>query len=486
MVIAGIDGSSQTTIRDCKDIGPPYVIRFRNFPAVKTRSGCGCSCRWRSARGRDCWFRPADSGRWLVAILAILLVASCSDDSSTPEDRRFASDPTEEGAVATEAPTQTPQPTTEVVKPTASPAAILKTRGAPDTVYSLRDNQITAVTVTREQTAINSWPATENQIFEVIDDAPDGSRVAALVSIGEERADLIIYDSKGNVVHSVEGILDLRGLSATPVSDGTGGALEAEMHLSISWSPLGDQILVSASDGQLRSIPAEGGDPVTYESDTSLNGLESAKWSPEGNVIGGLIRDASGIGQVYSLAIDGTKLTATELVSAKSIQNANSIELFAWSADGSSLFYVAANREGNEAVGGQLFNRNLGDDSEVLVATSGRGGPSGTIQSFVPSPDGRSVAVVIAVRDGREWTFHSLLVKSLRAGTTYDVPVSGVNAVPGVWWVSGGLVWDIAGESTETFVLSKPDGTETELTPGSAQGTPVPGASPGATPATAG
>jgi WD40 repeat protein len=419
-------------------------------------------------------------------LLAILTIVACDNDSSTPEDRRFATDPTEEGIVATEAPTQPPQPTAEAPRPTASPAAILKTRGAPDTIYSLRDDTITAVTVVDEQTTIASWAPPENQEFAAIDDAPDGSQVAALVTTADNTAILVIYDSAGSTVVTVENILDLSGLSATPVSDGTGGALQTEMQLSISWSPLGDQILVSASDGQLRSVAASGGEPVSYEPDASLNGLESAKWSPEGNVIGALVRDASGIGKVYSLAIDGARLKVSELVTAESIPNANSIELFAWNVDGSSIFYVAANRQGNEAVGGQLFNRNLGDDSAALVATSGRGGPSGSIQSFVQSPDGRSVAVVIAVRDGRNWTFHSLLVKSLRSGTTYDVPVSGVNDVPGVWWVSDGLVWDIAGDPDDFFVLSKPDGSEIELTPGGAQGTPEIDATPEASPAAAG
>jgi WD40 repeat protein len=428
--------------------------------------------------------RSSVSGRWLIALLAILTVVACDNDSSTPEDRRFATDPTEEGVVATEAPTETPAPpTAEAAKPTASPAAILKSRGAPDTIYSLRDDTITAVTVVDGQTGITAWDAPEDQGFAAIDDAPDGSQLAALVTTADNTANLVIYDSAGSAVATVENILDLSGLSATPVSDGTGGALQAEMQLSISWSPLGDQILVSASDGQLRSVAASGGEPVSYEPDASLNGLESAKWSPEGNVIGALVRDASGIGKVYSLAVDGAKLKVSELVSAESIPNANSIELFAWSVDGSSIFYVAANRQGNEAVGGQLFNRSLGDDSATLVTTSGRGGPSGSIQSFVPSPDGRSVAVVIAVRDGRTWTFHSLLVKSLRSETTYDVPVSGVNEVPGVWWVSDGLVWNIAADPEDIFVLSKPDGSETELIPGDAQGTPKDDATPEASPA---
>jgi hypothetical protein len=243
---------------------------------------------------------------------------------------------------------------------------------------------------------------------------------------------------------------------------------------------MGDQILAGASDGQLKSVPAAGGDPVTFEPDSPLDGLESAKWRPDGRSIGALVRNQSGIGELLTLAIDGVTLKSTVTVGTENLPRQNSVELFNWSVDGSSLFYLVTDRSSGDSTGGQLFELNLAENTPKLIATAGRGGPSGGIASFVPSPDGRSIAVTIAVRDGRTWSFHSLIVKSLRDGGSYDVPSGGLDDIPEVWWTSEGLAWnDVTRQSTE-FVLAHPDGTEETITPDSLNGTPVPQATPAA------
>lgn len=449
------------------------MIRIRQ-PASRTfpRKGVNVS----SKVGR---FRLSS---WLVACVVALLLASCSNDSSTPDDRRFANDPADEETQATQTPTGTAVPTVaQDTTPIASPASILKTRGSPETIYQLDEDGITSVTVADGTTTETTWAPGDGQRFAAIDDAPDGSRVAALVlpaNNSEGGANLVVFDSVGAVSLSITGILNLSSMFATPISDGTGGAMTQRPEVFVSWSPLNDQILVGSSDGQLRSVPTDGGEPIAYEPDVSLSGLEVAKWSPDGSVIGALVRDEAGLGRVLALSVDGASLASEVLIDSEDTENANSIEQFAWSADGSSILYVTASRENRDPVGGQLFNLDLDSGSSTLVATAGRGGPSAAIASFAPSPDGRLVAYVIAVRDGDRWIFHSLIVKSLRDGSSYDVPVGGINDIPDTWWVSEGLVWDRATSQDAAFVLVRPDGNEQELVPTATEGTAVTAATP--------
>jgi hypothetical protein len=438
------------------------------------------------------WFGP----RWFALLLVALLLVSCNNDSGTPDDRHFANDPADEQPIATETPSSTPLPTpTRDTSPKASPASILKTRGAPKTIYLLSADGITALTTGEADASETSWGPSTGKYFAAMDDAPDGSRVAAIelpLEAGSGTADLVVFDAAGGVSFTAADVLDLAAVDATPVSDGTSGAPVSTPGVFVSWSPLGNQILIGAADGQLHSVSLAGGEAVTFTSDTPLSGLQMARWSPHGSIIGALVRDNAGNGHLLSLTADGSTLTSEELVRADSRPNANSIELFQWSADGSSVLYVATRRENRQPSSGQLFRMDLKSGATLLVATAGRAGPSGIIASIDLSPDGRSIAYVIAVRDGDRQTFHSLVIKSLRDDRSYDVPVTS-NAVPGVWWVSQGLVWDQTMAGDPRFVLVRPNGDVVEIAPAEpgatpAGGTPVTDATPGsvATPEAAG
>ena len=191
--------------------------------------------------------------KWVALVVTVLLLASCSNGSDEPEDRKFANDPTVEQSptVQDATPSVEPEATSEDVEPAESPSAILSSPGAPNTFYELDENTITSVSVRDGQTAINEWHAENDREIAGIASSPEGSQVAGIFVPSEGNAELVTYDADGNVILKVSDILDLTEMRATPVSDGTGGPIESEFYISISWSPRGDQILLGSSAEQL-------------------------------------------------------------------------------------------------------------------------------------------------------------------------------------------------------------------------------------------
>lgn len=417
----------------------------------------------------------------IVAVTcATVVLTACSNGSTTPDDRRFANDPTVEQTQSPESPVVevTEEAEATEVGPIASPSSVLRSRGAPDTLYSLSDNVITSVAIGVESTSITDWSAEGGVEIAAIDDAPDGSRVAAMLIPDAGDASLVIYDAAGAEQTRFDNLIEMDTMRATPVSDGTGGVAGSSIHLTVAWASLGDQILVSSSDGQLVSVPTGGGEPVVFTVSTPLDGLQDARWSPDGSRIGAFLRNSDGLGRIEVLTPDGSSLSRTESVGRENLPVGFSVEQFSWSVDGSSLFYVVADRTDGNPLGGQLYELILAENSPILIATSGRGGPSGTIESFVLSPDGRSIAIVIAVIDVDTVTFHSLLVKSLRNGSTYDVPIGSQSSVPEVWWAADGLVWNRDTAEGSEFTIEMPGDIREPLTNGARPGTPVPQATP--------
>ncbi|MEJ7837864.1 MAG: hypothetical protein WKF81_03565 [Thermomicrobiales bacterium] len=372
--------------------------------------------------------------------------------------------------------TEDAEPT--VAGPIASPSSVLRSRGAPDSLYSLTDNVITSVVIAEHQTSITEWSAQSGVEIAAIDGAPDGSRVAAILIPDVGDASMVIYDAAGAEQTRFDNLIAMDTLRATPVSDGTGGVTGASVHVTVAWASLGDQILVSSSDGQLVSVPSDGGDPIVYTPSSPLDGLQDARWSPDGSRIGAFLRNAAGLGRIEVLTPDGATVSRSESVGRENLPVGFSVEQFNWSVDGSSLFYVVADRTEGNPLGGQLYELILAKNSPILIATSGRGGPSGTIESFVLSPDGRSIAIVIAVIDADTVTFHSLLVKSLRNGSTYDVLIGSQSSVPEIWWAADGLVWNRDTADGSEFTIEMPGDIREPLINGARQGTPVPQATP--------
>jgi len=362
----------------------------------------------------------------LVLACCIVLVA-CGTDAQ--DDRRFANEPvTEQPPTATTEPASPVAPTATSA-PLASPETLLATRGAPDTLYTVANNDLVALTLTADGPDTQPVNLPNGRPLLAFDASPNGDRVAVLVGPGGEASgvSLLLFDRAGKPVGEARTVV---ASSATPQAE------NAEDAYSVTWSPQGNAMLV-AGPSVLVNVPVSG-DPQPIPSDGIAGRILSAAWSPQGTQIAVVVAHDDTSQEVLLLGSDGRMSDAP----APRVEPGKSIEHLRWLADGSGFAYVRANLANGVPFGGQLFTYRLRDAAPTLVATSGQGGPSATITTVAPSPDGRSVAYVISIRDGDHWAFHSLWVRSFKKPLSYQVPVDAVAGVPKLWWVDRGLAWE--------------------------------------------
>src|SRR5690606_1667546 len=118
-----------------------------------------------------------------------------------------------------------------------------------------------------------------------------------------------------------------------------------------------------------------------------------------------------------------------------------SITNLQWLPTGLASGTVAGSLDDGAVMNGQLYAHRSGEQVTTLVATSAQGGPTATISDAVVSPDGRSVAYAIMVRDLDEWHLHSLWVKPIAGGPAISIPITNSTPITGLVWSAEGLVW---------------------------------------------
>ena len=414
-----------------------------------------------------------------MLVLATVL-AACGSDAQ--DDRRFANEPVTQGPpTATPEPTE-PLPPTATSVPMASPETLLSTRGAPDTLYTVANDDLVAVTLGSDGPVANPVDLPDDRPLLAFDGSPRGDRVAVLLGSGEAASGvaLLLFGRDGNLLDEPRTVFRADVATATPVAEGY-----AERY-SISWSPQGDAMLV-ATASTLVNVPVSG-EPQPIVRDSVPGSILSAAWSPQGTQIALVVAHDDGSEEVVLFGSDGRIIDAP----APRVEPGMSLEHLHWLPDGSGLIYVRAELADGVPLGGQVYAFRLSEAEPELIATSGQGGPSATITTLAPSPDGRSIAYVISIRDSEQWAFHSLWVRSFKTPLSYQVPVANVAAVTRLWWVDRGLAWDqVLTEdpaSPSEIVFMNPSQEPMvllETTPAAVSGPPVatPVASPAATPA---
>lgn len=363
-------------------------------------------------------------------LAASLLLASCGSDAE--DDRRFANEPvTRAPATETPAATATAEPASTSA-PMASPETLLKTRGAPDTLYTVANDDLVSVTVGLDGTDVRPIALPDGGELLAFDGSPSGDRVAVLGRAGGEIR-LLFFDREGKRLQNPVTIV---GASATPDAVATPVADDSIPAYTVTWSPQGQAILV-AGPSLLVNVPI-GGEPEAVDVSEVRGTIRTARWSPQGSQIALLTLQANGSQRVVLLDREGQGREVAPL----EVNPGTTIEYLRWLPDGSGLIFVRAALIDGIPMNGQLFLYRFKDPLPTLVATSGQGGPSASITAIAPSPDGRSVAYVISIRDGDTWAFHSLWVRSFRQPLAYEVPVENAAVVTRVWWVDRGLAWD--------------------------------------------
>ncbi|MBA2468453.1 MAG: PD40 domain-containing protein [Chloroflexia bacterium] len=421
---------------------------------------------------------------WRIVCIAIIagLLTACADDSAEMDDRRFANQPSTELPTEATPTEQAPATAPPTPAPEASPESLLDVQGAPGIVYPLLKGSIEVIDATGAVPSVRIVPP-ESQRFVALASSPDGDRVAALIMpAGEsspEAATVAVYDAQGQLLHQWSNLADAGQEGATPVA---GDSEEAAVEGSISWAPQGDRLLVTLAGSILVSIALDG-EPSLITVPAPVGRVVDARWSPQDDRIALLARDLEGSGViwVFDPYVDGESLRQVAPPNADA-SNLGSVTRFAWTPDGTSIAFILAEESGSSPSGGQLYTINLSLGVRLLVATPGRGGPAAEIVEFAVSPDGGVIAYTIAIPDSDGWQFHSLWVRSITSAGLYDVPVDNVELVDQVWWAGSGIVWrQQSGEFIDIVTVAPPSAPETlfTLAPGTA-GTPV--ASPIATP----
>ncbi|HEV2073022.1 MAG TPA: hypothetical protein VGR29_05205 [Thermomicrobiales bacterium] len=413
-----------------------------------------------------------------MTLVCSVVFAACGPAAETddvPEDRKFANDPvTERPLTPMVGPTELATPASARPIVEVSPETLLRSRGAPDTLYTLSNDTLTAVTVDSGEGQREGIALPKNRRILDFDGSPTGDSVAVLVASETDDALFVaFYRSTGEQVGEEQQVFMQEGMTATP------DTAESQQSYTVSWSPQGTGVLLSSSTA-LERVDVEGGaEPVPLG---DIEGtLQRAAWSPQGTRILLQLLQEDGSQRVYVRDLEEDKTREVE-----ALQTSGSTELqeLQWLPDGSGLVFVRGQMVNGVALRGQVFVYPLSEEVPRLVATSGQGGPTATITDLAVAPDGDSVAYVISVLDGTEWAFHSMWVRSMDGNMSYQVPVDPRGVVTQLAWIDRGIAWEQRASSMnevgDIMFLRWDQDAALLLAPAPSEATPVgtPGASP--------
>jgi hypothetical protein len=422
----------------------------------------------------------------LTLVLVLILTACGTESGDVPEDRQFANDPVEEQKVTATSEVivnATPVVTEEVVS--ASPETLLRSRGTPNTLYTLTNDRLVALSIHDGEVSSTEIALPDGHRVIDFDGSPSGDRVAVVMSSEDASPSIAFLRASGEPIGETRALTAAEA-SATPVAAGEEAAWQ------VTWSPQGTGVVV-ASPTTLETIDVEG-DPKQIPLAEFEGQLIGAAWSPQGSRIFLQFAMEDGSQHVYVRDLVADKTREVRVLGAAPGTGATDLQ---WLPDGSGLLYVQGPMMDGVVMRGQLYVYTLGQEVPRLISTSGQGGPSATMTDAVVSPDGRSVAYVISVLDGSEWVFHSMWVRALDGSLSYQVPVAPRGVVTNLAWFDRGIAWeqgpspDVPGnilsmrQGEEPVVVFEAPSTDIAGTPGASPavnpaGTPVP--SPGATP----
>ncbi|MGH2561288.1 MAG: hypothetical protein ACRDJH_19640 [Thermomicrobiales bacterium] len=369
---------------------------------------------------------------FVAMVLVAFTLASCADDQT---ERRFANEPLPTVSLAEDpaAPTKAAaSPVPSAPGPAVvSPEALLVARGAPRSFYVSAAGRL--LVFTTDEPAPTEVLTADDGVIHAVSASPNGDRVAALVASDSEYH-VLILSAAGEELHRFESLQEVLPVGATPVAGATVG------RDLVDWSPQGDRVLVAFAAGGIVTIPLDGEPAVAVSPDQAAAPLD-AEWSPAGDAIAFVSRppETSGAG-LFLVDTDESGVQAVELVPAPANGGA-SVVAMAWHPNGRSVLYTRTGQTGNATLGGDLFQYTLGSGPRLL-ASSGRGGPVAGISTFAPSPDGRSVAYVIAIPSADGPAFHSLWVRQIGTDSQLRLPTPAGMAVTDLWWTAAGLVME--------------------------------------------
>lgn len=380
-----------------------------------------------------------------VVLCALVVLAGCGNGSTDEDGHRFATEtrpPTE----ATDSPTT--EPTTPLALPTAVPTRTAEevtiVRGAPQFAYFEVDAELVVYDANSRQFTPINLPDELSMLDYAA--SPTGDRVGIL-GLLDEKVVVQFYGADGEPLGDAIRLSVtytpnppsaswITGPAATPQSGATPVAEGSFQPLNLSWVPQGNAVVVSGP-GVLQRVSMSG--QIMPLSRAGINGaVVEAFWSPMDSQVTILTLQMNGHQAVFVL--DSGSAEAKEL-DRLHLQPGQAIDDVQWLPSGTGLVFVAGTSSQGDLMNGQLYVYRFGDEVPTLVATSGQGGPAGTISHAAVSPDGTSVAYAIMVRDQGEWHLHSLWIRPISGGTGFSIPVNSNAPITEMRWTTEGLVW---------------------------------------------
>lgn len=420
--------------------------------------------------------------RFLTVLLCSMMVlAACGTGSSSDSDEeghRFAGEkrstavPTATSESVT-ASTETLIPTAE---PTMAPGDVFTLRGAPQFAYLVVDGELQVYDAAgRTFTPMN---VVENLTVLDYASSPTGDRVGVLGLIGEDvvvqfygadgesLGDPIVLSIAYMPVQPSPVASPSASPAATPAQNGS------PLTLYITWVPQGNAVVVSGP-GVMQRVSMSGA--VMPISRTGVTGIVvKGLWSPMDSQVAIVTQMMDGHQGIFMLDSGRAEASELDMLHLDPGQSLNNLQ---WLPNGLGLVFVAGTSSDGALVNGQLYVYKFGEPVPTLIATSGQGGPTGTISHAAVSPDGSTVAYAIMVRDQEQWHLHSLWVRPIKGGSSIAVPLNSNAPLTNLVWTAEGLVWQQSDGSISVVdgaVIPRPLGEEPVATPvSSPQSTPV-------------
>lgn len=416
-----------------------------------------------------------------VLLCAMVILAGCGSGSSSENDNeghRFANDrqSTSDPIATTETEVSNEDRPAPTPKPTMSPDDLFALRGAPQFLYlQLEDELQVYDTAARTFTPMNLGPD-----LTVLDYAssPTGDRIGILGLMdgnvivqffgadGEPLGESIVLKIAYWPVQASPVASPAASPAATPTRE------REALTLRVTWVPQGNAVVVSGP-GVMQRVSMSG--VIMPISRTGVTGIVvKGMWSPMDSQIAILTQMMDGHQGIFML--DSGRAEANEL-DMLHLEPDQSISNLQWLPNGLGLVFVAGNNNDGVLMNGQLYVYRFGEPVPTLIATSGQGGPAGTITHAAVSPDGHTVAYAIMVRDQKQWHLHSLWLRPVSGGTSVSIPLNSDSPISGLFWTAEGLVWQQEDGSltvVDGALIPRPLGDEPVATPiSSPQSTPV-------------
>lgn len=442
---------------------------------------------------RDGGDRPW-SRRWsrlhllLITIVALFVLAACGGDNSskTIEDRRFATDPRDPTSTAA-APTPKSTPGAETETATASTTIDVTVVASPTppvtsnvaTVYTIADGAVIAADTASNVTRVLTRSSGERTVSR-ISPSVDGEQVAILYTVDsgdDTRYDLEILSKTGE---HVAGWNDIESPLDRMTEPGKG-------RLVLDWANAAGKVAVAFPDGGAIVI-APNDQPRVLLKRSQAPAPVTLQWSPKGDAIAFVTRNANGDGSYLSIA--SAQALPVDPVRIAGVGGDRPLHSLAWMQDGSALLAVQGSTSSADQVGGDLISINRRTLKPTLVTGSSLFGPAAQIVAAAPSPDGQAIAyVTVDPKDNGGWMATVWVIDKTqpaqqRIQLEEDPPVADIS-----WTVSGLSVvlletdrvsvvtvnesGEVVGEAEATAIASPSTNSTPEAPAGSSPDAPV-------------